>query len=232
MGRYLDLLQQANQRVNLTRINDRAAAEVQHVGDALTLLPYLPAGQFRLIDVGSGGGVPGILLAIARPDARVFLLEATKKKAAYLREFALALSLSNVSILDDRAEDAGHVPRLRESFDIATARAVAQLAWLAEWCLPFVRVGGTVLAMKGERITDELPAAKTAVHMLGGGKPVVHPVTLPGSTHRVIVAIPKTRPTEERFPPPRHQRQGKAAGLNRPGGTDKNRPIHLTNQLR
>src|SRR5438045_9711139 len=84
LSRYLDLLLDANQRMNLTRITDRAAAEVQHVGDALTLLPLLPAGPFRLADVGTGGGVPGIPLAVARPDAQVVLIESTKKKAAFL----------------------------------------------------------------------------------------------------------------------------------------------------
>ena len=82
LGKYLDLLLAANARMNLTRITDRAAAEVQHVGDALTLLPFLPPGKVRLVDVGSGGGVPGIPLAIARPEATLMLVESTKKKAA------------------------------------------------------------------------------------------------------------------------------------------------------
>src|SRR3954452_22814581 len=86
LARYLDLLLEANQRMNLTRIADRAAAEVQHVGDALTVLPFLPQDAFRLADVGSGGGIPGVILAIARPDAKVVLLEATKKKAVFLEE--------------------------------------------------------------------------------------------------------------------------------------------------
>src|SRR3954465_14453268 len=92
---YLALLLDANQRMNLTRITDRAAAEVQHVGDALTLLPLLPAGPFRLADVGTGGGGPGIPLAVARPDAQVVLIESTKKKAAFLTSAVQALGLSN-----------------------------------------------------------------------------------------------------------------------------------------
>src|SRR3954469_15819708 len=86
LSRYLDLLLEANARMNLTRITDRAAAEVQHIGDALTALPFLPKGEFRLADVGSGGGVPGIPLAIVRPDATVLLIESTKKKAAFLKQ--------------------------------------------------------------------------------------------------------------------------------------------------
>src|SRR3954464_2135823 len=88
LARYLDLLLDANQRMNLTRIADRAAAEIQHVGDALTVLPFLPKDAHKLIDVGSGGGVPGIPLAIVRPDARVTLLESTQKKARFLQDVA------------------------------------------------------------------------------------------------------------------------------------------------
>src|ERR1700712_2349887 len=100
LDRYLDLLLEVNTRMNLTRITDRAQAEVQHVGDSLTLLPFLPAGPFRLADVGSGGGAPGIPLAIVRPDATVLLIESTKKKAAFLREAAAKLELKNVTVTD------------------------------------------------------------------------------------------------------------------------------------
>jgi 16S rRNA (guanine527-N7)-methyltransferase len=172
------------------------------------LLPYLPAGAFRLVDVGSGGGVPGIPLAIARPDATVMLVESTKKKAAFLRETAAALNLGNVSVSEWRAEDVGQ-SNSRETFDVATARAVATLDWLAEWCLPLVKRRGKLLAMKGARVTEELPAARKAIKILGGGEPVVHPVELPGSEHRVIVEIPKVGTTSDRFPRPATQAKGK-----------------------
>src|SRR5438105_3582274 len=117
LGRYIDLLLAANATMNLTRIADRAAAEVLHVGDALTLLPLLPAGAHRLADVGSGGGVPGIPLAVARPDATVVLVESTRKKAAFLEAAVRELGLPNVQVVGRRAEDAGH-SGLRESFDV------------------------------------------------------------------------------------------------------------------
>ena len=200
LSRYLDLLLEANARMNLTRITDRAAAEVQHVGDALTLLPLLPKDAHRLVDVGTGGGVPGVPLAIARPDAQVLLVESTKKKAAFLQSAVAALGLGNVTVSDVRAEDAGQSPKWRETFDVATARAVATLDWLAEWCLPLVAKGGKVLAMKGARAAEELPAAARAIKLLNGGEPVVHPVDLPGSEHRVIIEIPKRGKTEPRYP--------------------------------
>jgi 16S rRNA (guanine527-N7)-methyltransferase len=208
LAKYLDLLLAANQRMNLTRITDRAAAEVQHVGDALTVLPYLPAGEIRVVDVGSGGGVPGIPLAIARPDATVMLVESTKKKAAFLKQAAAEMALTNVQVSEWRAEDVGR-SNSRETFDVAVARAVATLDWLAEWCLPLVRKGGKLLAMKGARAAEEVHAAKTAIKLLGGGEPVVHPVELPGSEHRVIAEVPKLARTHERFPRPATQAKGK-----------------------
>jgi len=208
LARYLDLLLEANARMNLTRITDRAAAEVQHVGDALTVLPLLPLGGFRLTDVGSGGGVPGIPLAIARPDVTVLLIESTKKKAAFLKQTIEALQLANASVSEWRAEDVGHSNN-RETFDVALARAVATMEWLAEWCLPLVRKGGRMLAMKGKKITDELPAAKKAIKLAGGGEPVVHPVDLPGTEHRVIVEIPKITKSDAKLPRPATAAKGK-----------------------
>src|SRR3954447_25510929 len=107
LDKYLSLLLAANERMNLTRITDRAVAEVQHVGDSLTLLPFLPPGPHALADVGTGGGVPGIPLAIARPDAQVTLIESTKKKAAFLGERVAQLGLTNVIVDDRRAEVLG-----------------------------------------------------------------------------------------------------------------------------
>lgn len=200
LSRYLDLLVAGNQRMNLTRIVERESAEVHHVGDALTLLRHLPAGPIRIADVGSGGGVPGIPLAIARPDATVWLIESTKKKAAFLRQAAGELGLRNVQVSDQRAEDVGRLPELRETFDVAVARAVGTLDWLVEWCLPLVRKGGKMLAMKGAKAAEELPAAEHAIRLLGGGSPDVHPADLPGAHQHVIIEIRKTTKTPPKYP--------------------------------
>jgi 16S rRNA (guanine527-N7)-methyltransferase len=197
--RYLALLIAANARMNLTRIVDRQQAENLHVADALTLLPFLPAGEHRLADVGSGGGVPGLILAIARPDARVTLIEATKKKAEFLKTTAAELELPNVEIAAVRAEEAGR-SNLRESFDVVVARAVGTLDWLAEWTLPLAKKGGMVLAMKGAKAADELAQAKRIIGRIGGGNAEIHPVELPGAEHHVIVRIPKIAPTHENWP--------------------------------
>lgn len=208
VNRYLDLLLDANARMNLTRITDRAAAEVQHVGDSLTLLPHLPAGDIRIADVGSGGGVPGIPLAIARPDAQFLLIESTKKKANFLKQAIDSLDLANVSISEWRAEDVGQSNN-RETFDVALARAVATMSWLAEWCLPLVKRGGKMLAMKGPKVADELPEAKRTIAMAGGDEALVHPVDLPGTEHRVIVEIKKIAKSDKRLPRPATQAKGK-----------------------
>lgn len=198
--RYLDLLLEANQRMNLTRIVDRESAEVQHVGDALTLLKYLPQTNAQVADVGSGGGVPGLPLAIVLPDVQFVLFESTKKKAVFLDGAARELGLANVRISDLRAEDAGRDPKFRETFDVVVARAVGTMNWLAEWCLPLVRKGGVLLAMKGPKALEELPPAEHAIALLGGGSPDIHPADLPGISHHLIVEIRKTGKTPRIYP--------------------------------
>jgi len=208
LSRYLDLLLDANRMMNLTRITDRPAAELQHIADALTLLPFLPRQPHRLVDVGSGGGVPGIPLAIARPDIDVTLIESTQKKARFLANSAAALNLSNLKVLPDRAETIARGPQ-RETFDIAVARALAPMEILAEFCLPLVRVGGQLLAMKGPKIAEELPPAEKILPTLGGARPLIHPVNLPGLENHIIVEVPKTSPTDKRYPRPASQAKRK-----------------------
>ena len=211
-SRYLDLLFDANQWMNLTRIADRPQAELQHVADSLTLLPHLPKQMHRIADVGSGGGVPGIPLAIARPDCRVTLIEATKKKAAFLQSAAAQLGLANVRVVELRAEEVGQMEHHRDTYNVAVARAVATMAWLAEWCLPLVQKGGKMLAMKGPKVQEELPLAARAILWLNGADPVVHPVDLPGTEHRVIVEIQKTGGTDPKYPRDATVAKGKPLG--------------------
>jgi 16S rRNA (guanine527-N7)-methyltransferase len=208
LSQFIDLLLEANARMNLTRLASRADAELLHVADALTLLPHLPGGARALADVGSGGGVPGIPLAIARPDARVTLIESTKKKAAFLEDAARTLGLTNVTVVARRAEDVA-LSDARETFDVAVARAVATLDWLVEWCLPLVKVGGRMLAMKGPKVQDELDAARRAARLVGGGEVELHPVDLPGTSGHVIAVIPKIRRTDPRYPRPATHAKGK-----------------------
>src|SRR5207248_1359273 len=140
--------------------------------------------------------------AIARPDAHVVLIESTRKKAKFLVECVQTLNLPNVTVIDERVEDVAHNPKYRESFDIAACRAVATLDWLCEWCLPLVKRGGKLLAMKGAKAAEELPLAEHAIALVGGSSPDVRPVDLPGTHSHVIVEITKTRKTPKTYPRP------------------------------
>ena len=162
------------------------------VEDSLVLLDHL--GDARsLVDVGSGGGMPGLPLKIARPELRVTLLEADRRKAAFLTQAAALLGL-DLEVVAERAEIAGRGD-LREAFDLATCRALAPMPVLAELCLPLVRVGGRLLAMKGE-VED----AARAIAALGGGDPVVIPAPSAARRRGVIVVVPKLSPTPAMYP--------------------------------
>lgn len=165
------------------------------VEDCLVLLDHL-AGATSLVDVGSGGGMPGLPLKIARPELRVTLVEADRRKAAFLVHAAARLELEGVDVVAERAETAGHDPKLREAFDVAACRALAPLPVLAELAMPFVRVGGRLLAMKGP--TEE--EAGAAIEALGGGPAEVVAAPTPARERGVIVIMPKVAPTPATYP--------------------------------
>lgn len=164
LGDYLARLLAMNEQMNLTAITQPDEAWTRHIVDSLSLLPLLrdlPAGA-ALLDVGSGGGLPGVPLAIARPDLRVTLVEATQKKAAFLTAVAAALGLAHVTVIADRSERLARTP-LARSFDVVTARAVGRTMPLLPWTAPFVRSGGRLLLLKGQRAEEELLEAKKAL---------------------------------------------------------------------
>ncbi|MFT3771478.1 MAG: 16S rRNA (guanine(527)-N(7))-methyltransferase RsmG [Minicystis sp.] len=167
LGDYLARLLAMNERMNLTAITDPIEVWTRHGLDALSLVPLLAelGPRASLVDVGSGGGVPGIPIAVARPDLRVTLVEATQKKAAFLDAVAKALGLANVSVRAERAEQLARGP-LREAFDVATARAVGKIAQLGPLMVPFVKPGGRVLLIKGQRAGEELAEATTVLGRL------------------------------------------------------------------
>jgi 16S rRNA (guanine527-N7)-methyltransferase len=167
------------------------------VEDSLVLLPLL--GEARsLIDVGSGGGLPGLPLKLARPELQVTLLEASHRKAALLVQLTARLGLSGVEVVADRAELAGHQPRHREAYDLATARALAALPVVAELCLPFVRVGGRLLAMRTAR--DDVDAALVAFAEMGGRLHDVVPAASTARARGTVVMVDKIEPTPVRYP--------------------------------
>jgi 16S rRNA (guanine527-N7)-methyltransferase len=205
LEQYRDLLLAANQRLNLTAVRDRAGVEQRHIIESLALvglleqLGLLQAGC-TIIDVGSGGGLPGIPLAIVAPAARVTLLEATGKKAAFLREATATLQLATVRVVTARAEEAGQDTAHREQYDLALARAVAPLDTLAELTLPLVRLGGGVAAVKGARVGEEIEAARAAVARCGGRVAGVKTRILPSGETLLTVILTKAAATPPELP--------------------------------
>ena len=202
LRRYLELLYEANAVTNLTAITDEREAWMKHIFDALTLLPVIaeiaPAGErLGICDVGSGGGVPAIPLAIVCPDVCFTLLEATGRKVELLRHFVKELGLANVTVTQGRAEQEGAFGSggLRDAFDLVTARALGRIAVAAELCVPLTREGGFVALIKGQKADEELAEAKPALHLLHA----VHTSTLDTPTGRIVV-LEKSRRTPKAYP--------------------------------
>lgn len=165
---YLDMVLERNEHINLTAIRDRDEAVIKHLADSLTIMElpeFWDAGE--IIDVGTGAGFPGALLAIACPDKEFVLLDSTLKRLRVIDEFAESLGINNLRTIHARAEEAGR-QELKESFDLCVSRAVADLQKLAGWCLPFVRKGGAFVAYKGENYESELEGANKAIAKAGG----------------------------------------------------------------
>jgi 16S rRNA (guanine527-N7)-methyltransferase len=203
LGTYLALLLETNKSFNLTAVTDPQQAWTRHLLDSLTLVQFLAelSEGSQVIDVGSGGGLPGLPLAITLPHLNFTLLEATGKKAEFLRSCIAQLGLQNTRILNARAEKAAQEPAHRERYDAVTARAVGPLAVLAEITIPFARApegespGGRILLIKGQKATDELADAKQALHMLHAA----HAGTIDTPTGKVVV-LEKLRKTPAKYP--------------------------------
>ena len=196
-------LAEANKIHNLTAIKEDKDVILKHFVDSLVISSYVPEGA-RVIDVGCGAGFPSLPLAICRPDVKVMGVDSTAKKINYVNETANALGLDNIEAISARAEDLAHQKELRESFDIATARAVASLPVLCELCLPFVKVGGAFVAMKAQNPEEEIAASLGAIAKCGGElyKTVYKELCSDtGETEkRCLIIIKKKKPTQGIYP--------------------------------
>jgi 16S rRNA (guanine527-N7)-methyltransferase len=201
--RYVALLLAANRRLNLTRVTDPQAVARLHLLDALSALPLVDGLRddgSAVLDLGSGGGVPGLVLALARPHRRWVLVDSVRKKAEALRSFVGSLGITNVDVVAERAEILGRDPAHREVYGAITARACAALPVLVEYALPLLAGGGTLLAWKGAIADDELRAGRAAASACGGGEPSVRAAGFAELGDHRFVLVAKVRPTPATYP--------------------------------
>ncbi len=199
---YRDLLKQWNQKINITSIEDDEEIYLKHFIDSVLLLNKDNINENKkIIDVGTGGGFPGLPLKIINNNYKITLLDSLRKRIDFLQEVVNALSLSNVKLIHGRAEDFGQNKEHRENYDICVSRAVAPLNVLSEYCIPFVKVGGYFAAYKSNIISQEITNSDNAIEKLGGKLKEIKEISIPGTDIiRKIVIIEKVEPTNKRYP--------------------------------
>ncbi len=205
-----EFMLETNKKMNLTALRDEKSVIARHITDCLLAAKHIPAdfpqGRGKLLDVGSGGGMPALPFAIIRPDITITALDATAKKTAYIAAAAEHLGLSNVNILTGRAEELGADKKYRETFDIVCARAVAELRILMEWCVPFIKNGGYFLSLKGKNGDIELQNAQNAIKTLSCRLEIDELCTLIESEEEEMTSdrhnflFKKTKPTDKAYP--------------------------------
>ena len=201
--RYGALLLSWNEKMNLTAIVEPTEVAVKHFIDAASVwrADWFTADIRRVVDVGTGAGFPGLPLKILHPELEVTLMDALQKRVRFLSEVISALGLSGVMAVHARAEEGARQKAYRERFDAAVSRAVAPLSVLAEYTLPFVRVGGFLAAQKGAKYAAEAQEGAKALALLGGAPPVIASVKLPGlDDTRAVLYVKKVRPTPAPYP--------------------------------
>ncbi|MBO5927923.1 MAG: 16S rRNA (guanine(527)-N(7))-methyltransferase RsmG [Clostridia bacterium] len=192
-----NLLIEYNNKFNITAITDKKEVYIKHFIDSI--LSEKEFNNYSLLDVGSGGGFPAIPLKIVNENLTVSMLEATEKKCEFLRAVVNNLNLTNVNVINGRAEEFALKKEYREGYDICSARAVARLNILAEYCMPFVKVGGTFLAFKGEIGLEELSEAENAIKTLGGQIDKIEEFDLFGNK-RYVIHVKKIKRTDLKYP--------------------------------
>ena len=213
---YFKMLIEVNEHVNLTRITAEDEVYLKHFYDSITPL-FTFGAVFKdgatLCDVGAGAGFPSIPLKILKPGLKVTIVDSLQKRLNFLKDLISELGLTDVELVHGRAEDVGQNKLYRERFDIVTARAVARMSVLSEYCLPLVKKGGYFVALKGPKAEDELDDGKKALEVLGGKLIKDEELTLPASEEeRTLVLVQKVKSTPKKYP--------------RQAGTPRRKPIH------
>ena len=197
---YMKLLLEWNEKINLTAITDPKEVIIKHFIDSLTISKYIPQ-ETTLVDMGTGAGFPGIPLKIYRKDVKITLVDSLNKRIKFLDEVIKKLNLEGIETIHARAEEFGKNPRYREKFDIATSRAVANLATLSEYLVPLVKVSGKCICMKGPDIEEEIQNGKKAIKILGGNISKTDSFELPNTDiKRTVLILDKVEKTPLKYP--------------------------------
>lgn len=213
LNRYKELVLEWNQKFNLTAITDDEEFDIKHFYDCLLPLKEAEVKEAKsIIDIGTGAGFPGIPLAIMMPEASFLLLDSLKKRIGFLEVVIEELGLNKVKAIHARAEELGRSPKYREKYDLCISRAVASLDTLSEYCIPFVKVGGYFVSMKGSSGMEEVKEAKNAIEQLGSKlKSAKEYELIEGDHKRFLVIVEKTKNTPKKYP--------------RAGGKPKSKPL-------
>ncbi len=198
--KYAEMLVETNKTLNLTAITEPDEIISKHFADCLSLLSEVDFPKnAKVADVGTGAGFPGVVILIARPDLKMTLMDSTKKRLVFVQSVIDALGL-NAEVVHIRAEDAGKSKDYREKFDFATARAVANMNVLSEYCIPFLKQGGVFAAMKGAKAAQELDSAKGAIKLLGGKPVSAKEFVVEDCGERTIICVKKISQTPPKYP--------------------------------
>lgn len=196
---YMNLMLEWNKKINLTSITDEEDIIIKHFVDSLSINKYLSKNK-NVMDVGTGAGFPGIPLKIFNEDIEFILVDSLNKRINFLEEVKQALNINKLELVHSRIEDLAKDIKYREKIDIIVSRAVANLSVLSEYMLPFVKIGGFCICMKGPNIDDELENSKNAIKILGGKIEKVESLVLPGNLERNIIIIKKEKETPNSYP--------------------------------
>lgn len=196
---YYHLLTEWNEKINLTAITEQNEVYLKHFADSVFGAKLIKPNA-TLCDIGTGAGFPAVVLKIVRPDLKVTLVDALDKRIKFLNEVIAKLGLKDITALHFRAEDKAFKDKYLNKFDAVTARAVARMATLTEYCLPFVKVGGNFIAYKSDKIEDELNESKKVISLLGGEIKLVEKYMLDEETTRLLVVVNKVAPTSAKYP--------------------------------
>ena len=195
--KYMRLVQEWNEKINLTAIKKEDDIIVKHFIDSIFILKYI--NGYKIIDIGSGAGFPGIPLKIAENNLDITLLDSVNKKVLFMQDSIEKMGLKNIVAIHGRAEDYAHDIKYREQYDVATSRAVANMSTLVEYMLPFVKIGGFCICMKGPNSDEEIIDSKKAIFKLGGEIKEVKKYSIEGND-RCLVIIKKIKKTEQTYP--------------------------------